>query len=39
MKKKAEIAVMVEKTSEVRRRKDELQQSISLVCRSWDICF
>ncbi|KAJ0099895.1 hypothetical protein Patl1_19829 [Pistacia atlantica] len=28
-KKKDQIAVMVEKTSEVRRRKDELQQSIS----------
>ncbi|KAH9647777.1 Structural maintenance of chromosomes protein 6B [Citrus sinensis] len=33
MKKKAEIAVMVEKTSEVRRRKDELQQSISLATK------
>lgn len=30
-KKKAQIAVMMERTSEVRRLKDELQQSLSLV--------
>lgn len=29
--KKAEIAVMVEKTSEIKRRKDELNHHISLV--------
>lgn len=30
--KKSEIASMVEKTAEVRRMKDELQQTLALVC-------
>ena len=31
-KKKAQIECMMEKTSAVRRMKDELQQSLALVC-------
>lgn len=36
-KKKAQIACMMEKTSEVRRMKDELQQTLSLVSSSFNI--
>ena len=36
-KKKAQIACMMENTSEVRRMKDELQQTLSLVSWNFDI--
>jgi cell shape-determining protein MreC len=36
-KKKAQIASMMEKTSEVRRMKDELQQTLSLVSSNFNI--
>lgn len=32
-KKKAQIAHMMQKTSEVRRKQDDLRHSLSLVCR------
>jgi hypothetical protein len=39
-KKKAQIASMMEKTSEVRRMKEELQQTLSLVTSNFNIyCF
>lgn len=36
-KKKAEIASMLEMTSQVKQMKENLSQSMSLVCRSWEV--